>query len=732
MSPAPKQLELEPKDLETIEGVLERVVYANEETAWSVVRIQLADRRDPITALGSLLGVQIGENLRLSGKFVHDKKWGPQFQVKSYVTVKPSTLKGIERYLASGLVPGIGKEMAKRLVDHFGIETLDIIENDGHRLKEVDGIGPIRAKRILDAWGEQRDIKNVMVFLQSHGVSTAYAIRIYKKYGARAISAVRDNPYQLAEDIFGIGFLSADRIAQSLGIDRNSDKRCEAGVSFALEMLAEEGHVYAPRSALADRAKVLLEVDRALIERAIDSLAASGAVVIEGDAIFLRHLHQSEVASAERLARILGAQAPPISIDIRKALAWFEHQAKIALAPAQREALERAIRAKVSVITGGPGTGKTTIVNGIIQILEKKDRRILLAAPTGRAAKRMSEATGHEAKTLHRLLEFDPRTKTFLRTEEHPLDGDMVIVDETSMVDAPLFAHLVSAIPDRAQLVLVGDIDQLPSVGPGSVLRDIIQSGRADVSVLDQIFRQAEASLIVINAHRVNRGEMPQLDRSQRDNVDFFLVEREEPEDILATMKELIGRRIPTRFGLDPIADVQVLTPMHRGNLGAANLNAELQSLLNPEGEALSRGDRLIRRGDKVMQLRNNYDLGVFNGDVGRVTEVHAADRALAVEFDERVVRYEAADLDELALAYACSIHKSQGSEYPAVVLPLSTQHFVMLERNLLYTAVTRGRRLVVIVGSKRALSLAVHNHKQHARWTRFRSRLEETVARDL
>jgi exodeoxyribonuclease V alpha subunit len=724
MASDPKQLSLEKKELETVEGVLERVVYTNEETAWSVVKVQLGDRRDPITCVGSLLGVQIGENLRLSGKFIHDKKWGPQFEVKSYVSVKPATLKGIERYLASGLVPGIGKEMAKRLVEHFGIDTLEVIENDARRLVEVEGIGPIRRKRILDAWGEQRDIKNVMVFLQTHGVSTAYAIRIYKKYGSRAISIVRDNPYQLAEDIFGIGFLSADRIAQSLGIDKRAPKRAEAGVLFALGTLTDEGHVFAPRDSLVDRSKGLLEIDLAIIEAAIDALVDANALVRENDALYLKRLYDDERYAAERLDRILKTETQPIAIDVERAIAWFEESAKITLAPGQRRALERAISAKVMVITGGPGTGKTTIVNGIIRILDKKNRRILLAAPTGRAAKRMSETTGKEAKTIHRLLEFDPHAQSFVRNQEHPLEADMVIVDETSMVDAPLFAHLVAALPERAQLVLVGDVDQLPSVGPGRVLGDIIQSGRAEVAVLDQIFRQAEASLIIVNAHRINRGELPQLDRSQRDSVDFFLIERESPEDVLATIRELMANRIPARFHLDPISEIQVLTPMHRGSLGASNLNAELQALLNPDGDALSRGDRLIRRGDKVMQLRNNYDLGVFNGDLGRVTQVHAADRALEVSFEDRAVRYEAADLDELALAYACSIHKSQGSEYPAVILPLSTQHFMMLERNLLYTAVTRAKRLVVIVGQKRALQMAVNNHDQRTRWTRFEARL--------
>jgi exodeoxyribonuclease V alpha subunit len=737
----------------TIEGVLERVVYANEETAWSVVRIQPADRLEAITAVGNLMGVQIGENLQLRGRFVRDKKYGDQFKVESYIPVKPATEKGIERYLASGLVPGIGKEMARRLVERFGKDTLEVIESDAGRLREVEGIGPVRAKRILEAWEQQRDVRDVMLFLQSHGVSTAYAARIFKKYGQRAVAVVRDNPYQLAKDVFGIGFKSADRIAESIGIDKRSPRRVEAGIMFALSTLAEEGHVYADRSRLEERTESLLEIgDRAILEESIAQLVRQGDVVLEriasADALYARQLYEAEARAAERVVQLLKTEAAPISIDIAKAIAWFESEERIHLAESQRRALASAISAKVSVITGGPGTGKTTIVNGVLRVLEKKGRRILLAAPTGRAAKRLEEATGREAKTIHRLLEMNPQEQSFARNTEAPLDADMVIVDEASMIDTPLFSHLVRALPNRCQLVLVGDVDQLPSVGPGSVLKDIIESNQADVAVLDHIFRQAAESLIVVNAHRINKGEAPVLEgpgvpgRQSRPTPgpesigsvgkealsDFYLIEREQPEEVLATIKELASRRIPARFGVDPLDDIQVLTPMHRGSLGAANLNAELQALLNPEGDALSRGDRLLRRGDKVMQLRNNYDLGVFNGDVGRISDIDLEAHNLQVRYDEREVRYETADLDELTLAYACSIHKSQGSEYPVVIIPVSTQHFVMLKRNLLYTAVTRGKRLVVLVGSRKALMIAVRNHREETR----SSGLGERIRRDM
>lgn len=728
------ELPLEDKKITTVEGVLERVVFASEETGWSVVRVLVPERVEPITAVGNLLGVQPGENLRLTGAFVQNRKYGQQLEVTSYLSVKPATLVGIERYLASGLVPGIGPAMAKRLVEHFGMATLEVIEQGGHRLKEVDGIGPIRATRILEAWTEQRDIKNVMVFLQSHGVSTAYAVRIFKRYGANAIATVRANPYQLAADIFGIGFASADRIAQSIGIDRTSPRRAEAGVLHALGALAEEGNVYAPRSLLVERAEALLEVERAIIDRAIVELAGTGAAVCEqldgGEAVYSARLHQAEVVAAQRVRALLASEPAPIQIDVPRALTWYEGEAGITLGAAQRRALQNAIEHKVSVITGGPGTGKTTILNGLLRVLEKKGRRILLAAPTGRAAKRLQETTGREAKTLHRLLEFDPKDQRFARDDEQPLEADMLIVDESSMVDLPLFANLLRAVPSRSQLVLVGDVDQLPSVGPGSVLRDVIQSGRASVTVLDQIFRQGAQSLIVVNAHRINRGELPELapvrpaGGGREEGSDFYLIEREEPDAVLATIKELVQRRIPARFGVDPVDDIQVLTPMHRGSLGAANLNAELQALLNPEGDALARGERLFRTGDKVMQLRNNYDLDVFNGDVGRIASVDLNERSLVVRFDEREVRYDPAELDELALAYACSIHKSQGSEYPVVIVPVSTQHYVMLERNLLYTAVTRGKRLVVLVGSARAIAIAVKNRREQRRFSDLARRI--------
>jgi len=723
----------------TLEGVLERVTYVNEENAWSVVRLAVPGKKDLVTVVGNLLGVQPGENLRLHGSWTLDRKYGEQFRAEGYVTVTPSTLIGIEKYLGSGLVRGIGKVMAKRLVEAFGLSTLEIIESEPGRLREVDGIGPVRCDRIATAWSEQRQIKEVMVFLRSHGVSSTFAIKIYKHYQERSIAVVKENPYQLAVDIFGIGFKTADKIASELGISPRSPERARAGVLHVLGELSNEGHVFYPRSKLVEEVGTLLGVEASLVEAAVTALAEAGDVSItevlgargrEGEerAVYLASLYRAESGAADLALALLRGPTRPISIDVDRAMGWFEERQRITLAPEQRDAIRRAVTSKFLVITGGPGTGKTTLVNGIIQILEKKGRRILLAAPTGRAAKRMAETSGREARTLHRLLEFDPKTLGFLRTRDRPLEADLVIVDEASMIDMLLAYHLLKAVPASCQLILVGDVDQLPSVGPGSVLKDLIRSGAVEVVRLAHIFRQAEASRIVVNAHRVNRGEMPSL-APPGVEADFFFLEKSEPDEILEMVKVLVKTRIHDRFGFDPLKDIQVLTPMHRGLLGAASLNAELQALLNPHGPSVVQGSRLFRAGDKVMQIRNNYDLEVFNGDIGRIESVDEEERKLSVQFDGRSVTYETADLDELVLAYACSIHKSQGSEYPCVVIPVHTQHYVMLQRNLLYTAITRARKLVVLLGTKRALAIAVKNDRTELRFTQLAARLASLEA---
>lgn len=735
-----------PKAPALLEGSLERVVYSNEENAWSVVRVIPATGGRAVTAVGKLLGVQPGENLRLQGTWEEDKKFGRQFNVESYRTVTPSTLEGIEKYLGSGLIQGIGKGMAARLVEHFGQDTLEVIEHEPERLSEVPGIGPKRRQQVQEAWVEQREIKEVMVFLQSHGVTTHHAIRIYKTYGPGALGVVRSDPYRLAVDVYGIGFKSADQLASALGLPSDSPQRARAGLLHVLEEASGNGHVYLPRGRLLEDAGALLAVGREILEPALAQLAIEGLVVVEDvaggagldpgsaafesdeAAVFPRLLHNAESGLAEALAAITRRPGKPLKIDVERALAWFEEQQALSLAEQQREAIRAGIRSQALVITGGPGTGKTTLVQGIVRILGAKKQRVVLAAPTGRAAKRLAEATGKPASTVHRLLEFDPQSRTFQRGPERPLSADLLIVDEASMLDVSLAHSLVRAVPEGGRLVLVGDVDQLPSVGPGRVLADLIDSGAVDVVRLTEIFRQARQSLIVVNAHRVNQGDMPTVQPPDAAEADFFFFERSTPEAVLETVLHVVAERIPAGFGLDSRTDVQVLTPMNRGLLGTENLNRELRARLNPPHAGaleLARGERVFRQGDKVMQVRNNYELEVFNGDLGRVTHIDREEKTLRVEMDDgRLIGYETSDLDELVPAFACSIHKSQGSEYPAVVVPLHTQHYVMLERNLLYTALTRAKRLAIVVGERRALAVAVRNQRNRERFTGLARRL--------
>jgi len=712
----------------TITGSVKRVVYSNPENAWSVIRLVQPGRPEPITAVGSLLGVQPGEKLRLTGEWVTDRKYGHQFRVNSCLTLQPSTLEGIRKYLGSGLIPGIGKVMADRLVARFGLESLGVIADHPARLSEVDGIGPVRARKIRAAWQEQEGLREALIALQAFGISTHHAIKIYKHFGAAAVSAVKQNPFRLATEIFGIGFKTADEIAAHIGLPSDSPDRVAAGLLYVLGQGADKGHIYLPRPQLIEETSALLALEPDLVERCLDNLANGGGVATEKIdseqvAVYRPDLHAAEVGTARRLRELLAHPASHPQVDLDRALTWFEQRHELRLAPEQGEAIRQALTSKLLVITGGPGTGKTTLVRAVVQILTRKGRRLALAAPTGRAAKRLGQATGAEAMTIHRLLEFDPRTGVFQRRRQYPLEADTVVIDEASMLDCQLTWALLEAVPDTAEVILVGDVDQLPSVGPGRVLADLIKSGRLPVVELTRVFRQAAESSIVRNAHRIRQGELPELTQQDRGS-DFFFINRKEPDEIVRTLEHLVTERIPGSFGFDPRAQIQILTPMRRGLLGTENLNRMLQELLNPGGAPIEAAGGRLRTGDRVMQIRNNYDLEVFNGDIGRIGGSNKASGSVQVDFDQHRVDYEPTALDQLTLAYACSVHKSQGSEYPCVILPVHTQHYILLQRNLLYTAVTRGQRLVVLVGDPRALAVAVRNARPQERYTRLAYRL--------
>ena len=716
---------------ETVEGTVERIVFAGGDGDFSVVRLKPAAGGEVVTIVGSLPGVPVGAALRVVGRFENTPRFGAQLRVSGYTEVAPATLDGIRRYLGSGLIKGIGPEFASRIVERFGITTLEVLARDPGRISEVPGIGPARGRSIREAWAGQREVRKVMVFLQGYGVSPAFAARIYRRYGAAAIARVRENPYRLAFDVWGIGFLSADKLASALGIERESAVRIDAGAHHVLEEAAGKGDVFVPRERLVREAAGLLGVTEKMADEAIDRLARAGEAAIDarivargldgGAAVYETGLYQAEVAASAGLRRLLEAPAPTVRIDIERALAWYEQEARIALAGQQAEAVRRALAGKVVVITGGPGVGKTTIVRGIVSILTRKGLRVALAAPTGRAAKRLSEATGQPASTLHRLLEWRPAEGHFGRNADRPLDADLLVVDEASMLDVRLCADLVGALAPSTRLCLVGDVDQLPSVGPGTVLRDVIASGVVPTVRLTEIFRQAAESLIVLNAHRIHDGEMPELGSSggagggagaggaSVDNRDFFFIEEDDPARAAALIRDLVAVRLPRRYGFHP-HEIQVLSPMHRGDLGAGNINLLLQEALTPGAPSLARGARTFRVGDKVMQIRNDYDKEVWNGDIGRVVAADGAEQTLLVRFDDRDIDYGLDEIDQLTLAYAATVHKSQGSEYPAVVIPVHTQHYMMLQRNLLYTAVTRGKRLVVLIGSRKALGMAVRN----------------------
>ena len=702
--------------MDRLRCVIERITYQNEQNGYSVIKCKAKGYSDLVTVVGAMPEVHVGAVLSLTGEWKMDAKYGRQFSITTFEETLPATVYGIEKYLGSGLVKGIGPKFAGRIVKEFGADTLNVIEEDPDSLIRVPGIGKVRVERIKKSWIEQKEIKNIMLFLQSHNVSTTHATKIWKTYGNESIKVVQENPYRLADDIWGIGFKTADTIAEKMGFDKEKFARLRSGLLYTLNKLSEEGHCYGTREQLIKTGTELLDVDESLLSMTLDEMIRTEDVKVEDEtAIYLPPFYYSEIGTARRLREIYVA---PRTISVE--LEGLEQRISTGLSydPVQLEAIKTAAQSKILVLTGGPGTGKTTTTLGIIKAFQTAGASILLAAPTGRAAKRLSEATGLEAKTIHRLLEVKP-PEGYQRNEENRLEGDVLIVDECSMIDIMLMYALLRAMPDTMTLILVGDVDQLPSVGAGNVLRDVIESGVFPVVRLTKIFRQAASSRIITNAHRINRGLMPDISNGK--NTDFFFIEIEEPELAAQEIVTLVKDRLPRAY---KTRDIQVLTPMQRGVVGAANLNQVLQQAVNPDSHGIRRGGVEYRLHDKVMQIRNNYDKEVFNGDIGTVISVNLEDRELVIRFDDREIAYDATELDEVVLAYATTIHKSQGSEYPIVVMPVLMTHFVMLQRNLVYTGVTRAKKILVIVGTKKALAMAVRNVTVDKRNTLLAERL--------
>ncbi|NLW16560.1 MAG: ATP-dependent RecD-like DNA helicase [Firmicutes bacterium] len=727
--------------MDQLVGSVERITFRNEENFYSVVRLRCKEEPDLVTAVGIFPQLAVGERLQMQGEWTTHPQYGRQFKVESYLALAPATLTGIEKYLGSGLIKGVGPVTAKRIVEHFGLDTLQVLEEQPERLTEVPNLGPAKAAAIATSFAEQSEIRDMMIYLQGYGVQPGYAARIYRHYGSEARQVIEENPYRLADEVFGIGFKTADKLAQALGLAPESQERLIAGIKYALGQLADEGHTSYPLDEFLQKAAEVLEVDRERLPPACTALQQQKEIFlveVEGQKmIYLAPFYYAEQGVAQQLVQL--AQQPrqlELDLGLEQELAVLEQEQRLRLAPEQRQALVAALQNGVTVITGGPGTGKTTIVRSLLQLMNDRQRRVLLAAPTGRAAKRMSETTGVEAKTIHRLLEYifvEGQGMVFGRNEDNPLEADVVILDEASMIDILLMYHFLKAIPTGCQLVLVGDIDQLPSVGPGNVLRDIIASQAIPTVRLKTIFRQAGQSMIVVNAHRDKEGEFPYLNVKGKD---FFFIEEQEPLEILNTIVDLCRRRLPGAYGYHPLEDIQVLTPMRRTPIGVENLNVELQRSLNPRSPQkaeVKQGFQHFRIGDKVMQIRNNYKKQVFNGDIGRIQTIDLEEREVAVVYPEgryeRLVVYDFSELDELTLAYAISVHKSQGSEYPVIVMPISTQHYIMLQRNLLYTAITRARRQVVLVGTKKAIALSVKNNQVEKRHTLLEWRLRNALS---
>lgn len=728
------------KETKELTGQIERVTYNDAESGYAVLRIAVKGYPDLVTAVGTIASPAVGEVLNMRGVWIEHPKFGSQFKIMEYKSFAPSSVKGMEKYLGSGLIKGIGPSIAEKIVSLFGADAFEILDSHPERLIEIEGVGEKKAAAIQEAWLEQREVRGVMLFLQSHGIGTGYALRVFRHYGSASVRVLEENPYRLAIDIFGIGFMTADKIASGMGFSRESPLRIRAGVLHVMNELTREGHVFVPVEELTASAAEILSVSSEVVEKGIEDARLNQELIIEwytdadkkdDCAVYLPAFHYAEVHSAKNLCSILSSPFNGQYADPEVVIPWVQRELGISFAGRQTEALKTALSSQVMVITGGPGTGKTTLIKAIMKIRSARGFKIMLAAPTGRAAKRMTEATGHEAKTIHRMLEYTGSTMSggdFMRNETNPLDCDLLVVDEASMIDQVLFHHLLKAVPKGSSVIFVGDVDQLPSVGPGNVLKDIIDSGVCPVVHLNEIYRQSRESMIIVNAHRINSGEMPFLDeRGEVSSLsDFYFIEESDPDKALEIIKRLVTLRMPQKFGLDPVRDIQVLTPMHRGSVGTARLNLELREALNTcQGSKVLRMGRTLQEGDKVMQIRNNYEKDVYNGDIGTVVRIDGEESRVIVEMDSGRVSYDFSELDELTHAYAVSIHKSQGSEYPAVVIPIMTQHYMMLQRNLLYTGITRGKKLVVVIGTRKAVAIAVKNDKTRKRYTRLAERLK-------
>ncbi|HER24535.1 MAG TPA: ATP-dependent RecD-like DNA helicase [Candidatus Atribacteria bacterium] len=710
--------------METIQGTIEKIVYRNDENGYIIAKISVDKEQEKLaTIVGTMASVNTGENCELKGEWINNPKYGWQFSFSDYKLILPTSLLGLKRYLSSGLIKGVGPATADRIIKQFGNNTLEILEHDLRRLTEVEGIAEKRVEMIGRSWEEHKEIKRVMIFLQSYQITTGYAVKIYKTYGNRAIEKLKENPYRLVDDVSGIGFKIADRIAQNLGIAATSPARIKAGIKYILNELANQGHCYALNDEIIKGGSQLLEVEESLFEKALNVLRNNQEIIVEEDRVWLPLYYFAELEVSKKLIELLKFPQQLININVQKKIKYLEKEYRFSFAEEQKDAINKVLLNRILVLTGGPGTGKTTTTLGLIELFEELKLKIVLAAPTGRAAKKISETTGKKAKTIHRLLEYSPKNGNFTKNSENPIKADVIILDEVSMIDILLMNSLLKAVSPGTTLILIGDVDQLPSVGPGNTLKDIIDSDTIPVVRLTRIFRQDQRSLIIVNAHRVNEGKYPVL-KGERER-DFYFMEEEDPQVAALKIIDLCTVRLPSKYKIDPVDDIQVLSPMYKGEVGADNLNYRLREALNHKGKQIKYGNHSFRINDKVMQIKNNYDKEVFNGDMGRIKNIDTEENILEVNFYGKKVCYEFSELNELVLAYAITVHKSQGSEYRIVIIPVMTQHYLLLQRNLLYTGITRAKEMVILVGTKKALWIAIKNNKTFHRNTSLKERLK-------